>query len=417
MIERRVPVHGVCLVLATLAATFAGGASCGSPFVEAPSDAGGKDSASDITVPIGDDSAAETGPSGEGGQADGPTAEGGSGEGSATDGGSAEGASGGDASDGGTEGASDAGGDALADGPSGTEGGGQEGGAPEGGTEGGVVTCGSGQSCVPAPPGGWSGPIQFYYAAGTAPACPGTSTPAFAGGTGLNGAPATCSTCSCGSATITCGASFDFYEGSTSGCATPCGSQVVTTCAPVATGCTQAGIGFSVNAVVAGGSCTPSAQNPSVPPTSWTTNAKACLNGASTSCTGGVCTESAASNYAICIYQAADVPCPSTGYTTKQLVYSSVTDGRTCTPCGCGTPGGTCSGGSVSLADEGTCTTETFARNMPTGCANPPVSATGLFAEVKVAPTLADAGTCPPDGGAPTGSAAPASPMTVCCGP
>jgi hypothetical protein len=46
-----------------------------------------------------------------------------------------------------------------------------------------------------------------------------------------------------------------------------------------------------------------------------------------------------------------------------------------------------------------------------------PVPVPPYSAEVTRTPKLVDAGSCAPDGGAPTGSATPTTPITVCCGP
>jgi hypothetical protein len=140
---------------------------------------------------------------------------------------------------------------------------------------------------------------------------------------------------------------------------------------------------------------------------------------AATTCNSGVCAPPAASSFQICIYQAGDQSCPSTSYTNKQLVYGGISDTRTCTDCSCGSPDGACKGGDALVnGSNPPCGIGGSTIALHSGsCAGVAVSLLSLSGEVTTAPKLDDAGSCAPDGGAPTGSATPTTPITVCCGP
>ena len=412
MQERGVSLLGVALVAGVFVFAGLGVASCGTAFssgAEGDAGTGPQDATADNVVVVVDgaaDGMYETGADAEGGtdssamdvtiaEAGGPEA--------AAEGG--EEASGEAAAEGGLDAGAEAG----------SEGGAEAG--PEGGADAGTCSV-SGQSCIPAAPPGWTGPVEFYYGTATPPGCPASTTTAFTAGTGLNAPPATCSACTCGAESgESCGATLSFYDSPS--CTTPCASGALgTTCSPIGPGTCAADAGTYVTATATpvGGMCTPSTQVPTVPPTSWTSNAEVCASSSvPPSCgTAGVCLPGAASNLRYCVYQSGDVPCPSgSAYTTPQLVYGGVSDDRSCTACTCGAPGGQCSGGTYT---EGKGCPLGANVPLPTPCTSTFMLLSAIPAAVVTPPTL-QPGSCARNGGTPTGSATESSPITVCCGP
>jgi hypothetical protein len=265
------------------------------------------------------------------------------------------------------------------------------------------------------------------------PPCPGGSSVAFTGGTGIVSPVAACAACTCGG--VGCSAPLvHFYSSCNSaGTGTELGSVTATpTCRSSGIACGGFfDIGTEVTAL-----CTPSAQSPTVPANQWATAAEACAAsdaldaGAPATCgTGSACAPSPTGSFSMCVYQAGDVACPAAGYTTKQLIDTVMSDTRGCTPCTCGAPstadGGpaTCSDGLVTVSDRSGCPgpgsgTDLYTQLFftPVGCYMNSVScvsgATTYLNQYRAA--TASAGTCPPDGGVVTGSVA-TSQVTVCC--
>src|SRR5258708_29297322 len=67
-------------------------------------------------------------------------------------------------------------------------------------------SCGMGRVCLPAPPPGWTGPVELYDGVGPAPPCAAPfPTDVVTANRSLNAPPAMCS-CACGpTADVTCG--------------------------------------------------------------------------------------------------------------------------------------------------------------------------------------------------------------------
>jgi hypothetical protein len=152
-----------------------------------------------------------------------------------------------------------------------------------------------------------------------------------------------------------------------------------------------------------------------VPLAGWGHSARACesvIVPVQNGCTAGqVCAPAPAAPMEprLCVFMAGDVACPNVGYSVRRTVYGGVVDNRGCTPCSCGTPTGV---SCAATLQEGCGQTGTV-HDLPTVCGglSDPGSVTLLAAPV------ASGGSCPADGGIPTGSAAPSSPTTVCCMP
>lgn len=331
------------------------------------------------------------------------------------------GADGGDAGD--TGGGGDAG--DAGDGDAGEPTDASDGGTNESGVDAG---CPVSQVCEPAVPSGWQGPIDLVQGANGPPApCPAPTVPVFDAGAGFDaGAPA-CSTCGCAAPSgLACEVDVRMFSGggcNTNPCATgtagPKCTALTGTC-PLSAG----GLAAEANAVVVAGACTPSKQDPTVPPASWSARVEGCGLGAPQACaapgaTGGAGACLPAASRA-CIYQSgAASACPDAGYVAgPQVFYESVVDDRSCTACECGGADASCSGGTVTASTSATCALgATIA--VDGGCA--PLGFAGIttnpavYAQTDAGPVAT--GGCPASGGAPTGGAAPAEPITVCCLP
>ncbi len=268
----------------------------------------------------------------------------------------------------------------------------------------------------------WNGPVVFYVGTST-PSCGGAwPILSSAAGAGTLSAPAaSCANCSCGSVqgdTCPPGEVIFFLNASCTG--TPDASQTAAatnTCEAI----TNASLGFASAAAApvspSGGSCQPSGGAATVPPASYSANAVLC-GGATL---GAGCSDNAACapppgsafEAGICIFRSGNHTCDSP-FSTKHLIYTSVSDSRGCTSCTCDTPTGAncssattyihegsgnlnCSGAAVGLAHGGACVTTT----LPWSMAFVPGNTTG--------------GSCDPAGGSPSGSATPGGETTVCC--
>jgi hypothetical protein len=287
------------------------------------------------------------------------------------------------------------------------------------------ATCGG--VCADAVPAGWSGPVTLFDQSGstapTAPACP-TSFPtdAYDGNADLTGPAPVCG-CSCSAATgAQCGASSAAFYTDT-GCADPCGgsySLPYDLC--VTTGCSGMNPGSVIMTpppVAFAGSCTPQPSS-TIPPTTWSTTARACgttpVDGVCSG--GGVCVPTPPSPFAkVCIYQAGTAACPAGSYSVGSVFYGGVSDSRACSGCSCGSPAGaSCTGAVVQgfSMNTGVCGGTAVTLPFLSGCQMIGVTIAGE--EETTAPT-ANNGTCTASGGQASGSATPATPTTVCCTP
>jgi hypothetical protein len=330
--------------------------------------------------------------------------------------------------------------------------------------------CADSYACVPAVPNGWMGPFELFEGA-KAPAGCGIDYPSqeYVGNNSLKlpVPPAVCN-CTCNPATgetcevtgqadpnvpgtidailvtdALCGAQFHCATGlevpptwnfacygadGAQANQDTCGANANAMCdatAPAGNGpCNQ-----SVRMTplqVTGGSCTPNSQPPTLPGVSWNTEALACGDAAApgTGCTGGAaCLPIPGGGFlsGMCIMATGMVACPAGQFQDQHLYYGTVTEGRTCTSCGCGTPaGGDCTA-TVTISSDGfqnSCTAVGATLNATsagTACVNV-TNTTNLGSREAKNVTITTAGTC--QGTAePMGTVTPASPTTFCCVP
>ena len=289
-----------------------------------------------------------------------------------------------------------------------------------------AATCASNTQCVTAPPSGWAGPIALLEAPSTqAPAPCGAcfaATPIFEGHADLTAAAATCAPCGCGTpGNESCtGPVLSFFKEDT--CNTPCGTPVTLgpTCTVTDPNCRGVVIG---SPSPTGGACAPSGGGATKPPVSWGRFARACAaattpNGSGCAA-GQVCVPPSTSPFGAraCVMQpGAATACPVEYPVGPRVYYGDVADGRGCSACTCGgASGGHCTGSASTGAQYigFPCVARNGDLAAPASCAS---FQGGESVMLLNAPTLDVVGACAADGGAPTGSAQPSTPMSFCCG-
>ncbi|HMR09488.1 MAG TPA: hypothetical protein PKA88_27100, partial [Polyangiaceae bacterium] len=279
----------------------------------------------------------------------------------------------------------------------------------------GGATCGTGRSCVPATPAGWSGPVTVGKSATVAPGCPastfGTSVANLKDQ--LVPGAATC-TCNCGPTTVTCGnvTYWDWTQNSCTGVATEIENITpVTECQPTNDDQDKQ-IRVTGSAVCAGESVVKA-----IPTPGWQSDVRLC-GGATDSGGCGVgqaCIPDAPSGFAgVCVFRVGDHPCPS-GYSANRTVYyEDFTDTRDCTSCSCAPSGWNCST-NLTRYQTSNCT-GTTGSNTVVSTSNPKCSNGLNMSSFTVSAVTKTAGTC---GVATntnlTGTTTPTKPQTVCC--
>jgi hypothetical protein len=303
-------------------------------------------------------------------------------------------------------------------------------------------------ACVPPVPSGWIGPVELWQATNpaTRPACDtgygGTTRDGLGG---FNAAPARC-TCTCTASGQVCSRGGTLFM--QTNCANSCATVTPAAngaCTPVAGACGSEGSFSLSSATPSGGTCTATSST-TVPPVSWATSERVCPytgptnNSGGCGGAGGSCVRAptgGAGGYGAgaCVYSTADPPpaaCPA-GFTAglPLTFYTSDTDTRGCAAsCACsGTPSnGGCSGTIDiygNLADGG-CTGahDTYdAGGAPvcqcygqTQCGTSDAVVLNNMPGFVQAHYVVTPGTCGmPAQPAPTGSAVPTGPTTVCC--
>ncbi len=286
------------------------------------------------------------------------------------------------------------------------------------------ASCSGGSfKCVTAAPAGWSGPFALYTGApSSAPSCPGDAPLAeVSGNAGLGAVPqAQCSACACTASAISCGKSTVTPYANT-GCTGACGVGPITVSSGACSRAYCNGVSEAVSVYVTAPSlsatCTPQAPKPTptLPALTFATRSLGCRAPtlAQVDCKSGeVCATLAGSPFqtGLCIAQNGDVACPAGPYSVKKpLTYRDVTDTRDCGACACGSATGSCTATATPYADIGCGSAQQAPVTLP-AC----VPHGSKFKMVATAPGTA---TCPASGGAPTGTAVLASPVTVCCAP
>ena len=112
-----------------------------------------------------------------------------------------------------------------------------------------------------------------------------------------------------------------------------------------------------------------------------------------------------------CIWQEGDLACPGDIFTERTLVYSEVTDDRSCGECSCGEPTGTCAGGEVLLDYTPTCPGETYG----SWYAEPGECLELLFESGMITEEATPFASCEPTMPVSLGAATLEQPYTVCC--
>jgi hypothetical protein len=173
---------------------------------------------------------------------------------------------------------------------------------------------------------------------------------------------------------------------------------------------------------------TESACKPPEPPpplgeaASWKTFARACRGYGFSPCLdpGMLCVPTAEpppQGFSQCIFQKGELECPP-GYPNKHVFYDDISDSRRCSECSCGAPQGGVCRATVSVFQEGGCSTKRSEAEMdsliprcvplyPT-----PVDALG---SKQATPPVYEPGSCEPIGGEVVGSTALVGPSTFCC--
>jgi hypothetical protein len=296
---------------------------------------------------------------------------------------------------------------------------------------------------------GWTG--HYALADGAVAAlpgnCPGATypNPFYTGYRSLVAAAATCSSCNCG-APLGESCSIPQLHVSSSTCAEQLSQAVcqkavnlnldgschvsgitggLTNCGPpdlvnmVCPGGSQA-CDLSVlldDPTLVGGSCTPTTQMPTVPPSAWNNAGRACqaVTEGKGCANSFACLPNAAAPFgAVCVAHAGDVLCNVvTGYTTKHTFFDiDPADDRTCSDCQCSGPNGASCTSNVTTYNDLSCTTQianTAASSCSTYAGNPAVGS------YKATNTVITQGTCSASGGTAMGSATGVNAVTFCC--
>lgn len=269
-------------------------------------------------------------------------------------------------------------------------------------------------TCLAEVPAQWHGPAAVIRSKGSDPApnC-GTSHPlalttVFSD---LEAAPASCE-CGCAAAVdVNCGhARATVSDGL--GCVDAESSFAI------GPDCTNDLVGtgyWSVEFLVEGGSCAPIG-NTSVPQAQvsrWTLCGAAEHGG---DCTAGeTCSPLPLEPFApgMCIWTEGDVPCPTDGFTERQLAHDEIVDTRSCSECTCGEPDGTCAGGLVEMEMADDCIHSLWWNAEHAEC----LAGESYFESARVVEAATAIASCDPSPVASIGSASLVGPVTVCCEP
>lgn len=297
-------------------------------------------------------------------------------------------------------------------------------------------------ACVDAPPLGWSDPALLWLGPmGSAPpSCPAEApVVGFQGFADLDAPPASCGACSCSASTASCTLPASFTA-STAAC-NPGGGVATSFDAPAAwdgscTADNAIGQGQMCGALacaksltagpltVTGEACGVVLGEPATPtpPATWQTAALACKRGSSAPCDDPtqVCAPVAVAppGFALCVFQAGDVDCPST-FPDKHGVATGADDKRGCAPCACGAPMDGLCVATLNVFTDDVCAAPLLSVQVGStgpGCFDlvPPGPALGSKSldKLKYVP-----GTCAPSGGEAAGQVMPTGPATFCCRP
>jgi hypothetical protein len=279
----------------------------------------------------------------------------------------------------------------------------------------------SGMVCVPAPPSQfWVGPLILYEARGASlpprPDCPAPYVFSYDLYADPTGSPAECN-CACSAPmNVACSPPVMSLFANSPNCdaGMPCPTPtkaINPTCTPLPVGGGCGGPHFTISAPMPeGGSCAASSGQPSLPPSSWTTEVRLCKFDAGP----GGCPEGKVATPVIglpfepnyCVTQRTDTQCPPT-YPKKRTYYDTYADERACDPCTCGPPVGVTCGGTVTTGDNNCMGGAVYAVPLTT-CTNDPKMAAFFSGG-------ADGGSCAPQSHPKGGLTPTTPPTTVCC--
>jgi hypothetical protein len=326
--------------------------------------------------------------------------------------------------------------DAGAGGMGGAGGSGASGGAVDAGTDG-PDFCGQ---CAPGSALGWDDATLVWIGAEKdAPECPADAPAVVYEGRGDLVAPLDCGTCGCAKpsgacalpATMTANAATCALDGAAtphtpfnpaSGWGGACDTNAAIPSGKLCSGvkCVQS---LTIGPLsISESGCAPS-QPPAQSAPTWGSFARACKAEPRMMCGAGSGTCLAeppmGAGFRVCMYQDGDQACPDISpYSEKHLFYGGYHDTRACGACTCGAASGSTCAATLSIYTDGACSVLAYATAVDASGATchdlPP--GTPLGSKAAGAATYAP-GACAPGGGAPTGSADPIKPATLCCLP
>jgi hypothetical protein len=294
-----------------------------------------------------------------------------------------------------------------------------------------AIPCGEAGSaiCLPPPPSQWAGPVILFEGALDAgmPTCPGADLPKVKGFIGLDAGPATCTPCSCGTTSTSCG-SVQAIPGVLFGGCSGNGTDL-----PPGECVSLAGFSFypgiQITDAKPSAKCTASGGDASVPTATWSSAGGACnaVEVPGTACpSGNICHLVPPEGFTagkFCVWAQSSFQqqqCPRQTYTERHVIADgTLNDDRGC-KCDCEASGGACdsSGVQVSLYGQFNCGgTATDVLTAPHACTTP--ATTPKAAQVNQAAVVSTPPTCAPTPGSgdPSGSARPQKSWIVCCTP
>ena len=283
--------------------------------------------------------------------------------------------------------------------------------------------CCAAWSCVDPTYTSWTGPVAVYVGTDQGIACPSAwPDTEIDGGTGtITAPPASCTACSCGSASgISCNGSVTFYPAASCG-GTGYPAAGTGSCQAVPSATLLHTSARAAAETASGGSCTPSGGVPTTVPATYATRNLAC-GGVVTGggCAAGeVCLPPAPTGFdeSLCIYRNGNRSCGGLGaFTEERSVHGEINDTRDCA-CSCGTPtGASCSGGTTRVYSPSTATSCTGSSQTLSHSG----TCTALGANpgrMDYSPATPTGGSCPVSGPTTTGGAYDGDLYTLCCIP
>jgi hypothetical protein len=266
-------------------------------------------------------------------------------------------------------------------------------------------------SCDGAAPTGWTGP-SVVYVGSDPPNCGGDySKETLAGGTAVDAAAASCSTCSCSNATAACATFVNVFGSTDMQCGgANCGGSVSGTCDTVNLPCAGATAYVHMELPTGLASCQPTAaQDPTIGDATWKKEVRACTDANKLhigGCAEGeVCSPKTPFAGSICVTKSGDLACPNSVYSEKHVYYKGMNDTRGCSDCGCDHD---CS---YAWRVDASCNASFGLGENSCSMASP------SSGQVKAGVQITGTGTCAATGGQPIGSAEATGPVTVCCQP